>query len=72
MIVLVGLIWAVYRAIMYYGYLNLGIVFTTMLFILSPVFLLVFAVVFLKEKLSLKQVIITAIIVACVAASLFV
>lgn len=66
MVLIVGLIWILYRAIIYYGYLNLGIVFTTLLFILSPVLIFLFAVVFLKEKPTLGQVISTIIILICV------
>jgi drug/metabolite transporter (DMT)-like permease len=67
MIAAVGLIWALYRAIVYYGYINLGIIFTTTLFILSAVFIMLFAVIFLKEKPTLRQIISAAIIVICVA-----
>jgi len=71
MIFLVGLIWALYRAITYYGYQHLGIIFTTILFILSPVFLFFFAIVFLKEKPTKRQIISTIIIVICVALAVF-
>lgn len=64
-----GVIWVLYRAIVYYGYIQLGIVFTTLLFILAPVFMLLFAVIFLKEKVSLKQIILTGIILACVVSA---
>jgi len=69
MILIVGLIWILYRAIIYYGYLKLGIIFTTLLFILSPVLVFLFAVMFLKEKPTRKQIVSTAIIVACVIAA---
>jgi drug/metabolite transporter (DMT)-like permease len=61
-----GLLWVLYRAIIYYGYMTLGIVFTTILFILSPVFMFIFAIVFLKEKPTLRQIIATAVIFICV------
>lgn len=64
---ILGLIWALYRAIIYYGYEVYGIVFTTMLLILSPVFLFISAIVFLKEKPKLRNIISSAIIVVCVA-----
>jgi drug/metabolite transporter (DMT)-like permease len=66
MLLVIGLTWALYRAIMYYGFEAYGIVFTTTLFILSPVFLFIFAVVFLKEKPKLRNIISSAIIVICV------
>lgn len=65
-LILLGFLWAIYRAIIYYGYLQLGIVFTTIIFILSPVLLFFFAIIFLKEKPTLKQIISTGIILICV------
>lgn len=69
-ILIIGLIWTFYRAIIYYGYQTLGVMFTTMIFILSPVLIFLFAILFLKEKPSKKQVISTAIIALCVVASI--
>jgi drug/metabolite transporter (DMT)-like permease len=71
MFICLGIVWIFYRTIMYYGYDTLGIVFTTMMFILSPVFLLLFARVFLKEKISLRQIISTLIIIGCVILAVF-
>lgn len=71
MIILIGLMWAFYRAIIYYGYETIGIVFTTTIFILSPVLMFIFAVIFLKEKPTLRQIVSTIVIVACVIASVF-
>jgi len=65
-ILIVSVIWVALRLILYYGYLILGIVFTTMLFILSPVLVYIFAGIFLKEKVSLRQVIASIIIIICV------
>jgi len=64
--IILGLMWASYRAIIYYGYEQVGIVFTTLLFILSPVFLFVFAIVLFKERPTLKQTISIFIILCCV------
>jgi len=58
--------WIIYRIILYYGYNSLGIIFTTILFILTPVFTYIFAAIFLKEKITIKQIIATAVIIACV------
>lgn len=68
---LIGLMWAFYRAIIYYGYEQLGIIFTTTLFILSPVFVFLFAIIFLKEKPTKKHIISAVVIVACVLASVY-
>jgi drug/metabolite transporter (DMT)-like permease len=68
-IISIGLMWAFYRAIMYYGFENIGVIFTTMLFILSAVFTFLFAVVFLKEKPTMRQIISTIVIVICVVLS---
>jgi drug/metabolite transporter (DMT)-like permease len=69
-ILVIGLTWVLYRTILYYGYLSFGIVFTTILFILSPVFIFLFAAIFLKEKPTWKQIASAAIIVACVIAAI--
>ena len=69
MIFAVGIIWVLYRAIIYYGYESIGIVYTTLLFILSPVLMILFAVIFLKEKPSWRQIISTIIILVCVIAA---
>ena len=61
-----GIIWVIYRLILYYGYLTYGVVFTTILFILSPIFIFLFARIFLKEKLKLRHIIAAIIIIACV------
>jgi drug/metabolite transporter (DMT)-like permease len=66
LIFLTGIIWVIYRIILYYGYEIYGIVFTTILFILAPVFIYAFAKVFLKEKLTLRNIISSAIILICV------
>lgn len=66
MIFIGGIIWTIYRIIMYYGYATVGIVFTTMLFILAPIFIYLFAWIFLKEKIEWKQIISSVVIVICV------
>jgi len=64
---IVSLIWIVYRAILYWGYSSLGIIYTTMvLSLLSPVLVFIFARIFLKEKLTLKYIISAVIIISCV------
>ena len=65
-IFIIGVLWVVFRVIVYYGYLALGVVFTTLLIMLGPVFVYLFARVFLKEKLELRNIIAAIIIVACV------
>lgn len=70
LILLSGAIWVAYRWILYYGYLALGIVFTTILFILGPVFIFLFARIFLKEKITSRQIIASAIIILCVIAAI--
>jgi len=65
-----GITWTIYRVIMYYGYQTLGIVFTTMLFILAPIFIYLFAWMFLKEKIQWKQIISSIIIVACIVTAI--
>ena len=66
MILAVNIIWVIYRVILYWGYLAYGVVFTTMLFILAPVFIYIFARIFLKEKIELRNIIAAMVIVICV------
>ena len=65
-IFIIGVLWVIFRVIVYYGYLALGVVFTTLLIMLGPVFVYLFARVFLKEKLELRNIMAAIIIVACV------
>lgn len=69
---LIGLVWIFYRVIIYYGYTNIGVVYTTLLFILSGVFIFLFAIAFLKEKPKARQIVSAVIIVICVALSWFI
>lgn len=61
-----GAVWVIYRVLVYYGYLKLGIIFTTLLVMLGPVFIYIFAHFFLKEKMNWKNFLVSAIIIASV------
>ncbi len=65
-ILLVGAIWVTFRVIVYYGYLHLGIIFTTLILMLGPILIYAFAKLFLKEKLHWKNILASVIILACV------
>lgn len=67
-----GAIWVAYRLILYYGYLVYGVIVTTILFILAPIFIFLFARIFLKEKITLKHIISSIIIVVCVIAAIII
>ena len=71
MIFLIGISVTTYRLTIYYGYILLGISFTTLLFILAPIFIYLFAAIFLKEKITLRQIISSIIIVICVIIAIF-
>ena len=71
MILATSLIWVLYRVIVYYGYLNLGIIFTTTIFMFSPVLMFLFAVIFLNEKPTLRQAISTFLIFICVVLAVY-
>jgi drug/metabolite transporter (DMT)-like permease len=65
-ILIIGALWVLFRIIIYYGYLSLGFIFTTLIIMLSPIFVYAFAKIFLKEKLEKRNIIAAIIIVACV------
>ncbi len=67
---IVAAIWVFYRVLLYYGYSIYGVVFTTILFILAPVFIFLFARIFLKEKINIRQIISAIVIVACVVVAI--
>jgi len=66
MILATAVIWIIYRAVVYYGYLNYGIIFTTLMIMLGPIFIYLFAYLFLKEKITLRNMIAGIIILGCV------
>lgn len=69
----ISIIWVFYRIILYYGIENYGIMLTTIIMsILTPVFIFIFAAVFLKEKIKMKHIISAVIIVICVIGSLII
>lgn len=70
-ILAIGILWVLFRVIVYYGYINLGVIFTTLIIMLSPVFIYFFAYVFLKEKLKLKNVLSAIVILLSVLYATF-
>lgn len=71
-ILLAGFIWVFYRVILYTSYTVLGVVYSTLIFSLSAVLIFIFAVIFLKEKPNIRQIISAVVILACVIASFFI
>ena len=67
-----GLSWVLYRIILYMGYGSYGVILTTIIFILTPVLIMLYAVFLLKEKFSLKQAISAIVIIACVVGAILV
>ena len=65
-ILLIAGVWIVYRVAIYFGYLNYGIIFTTLITMLSPLVIYLLASRFLKEKLNWKNIVSSIIIVLCV------
>jgi drug/metabolite transporter (DMT)-like permease len=65
-ILAIGMLWVLFRVIVYYGYINLGVIFTTLVIMLAPIFIYLFAYIFLKEKLKPKNIIAALIILASV------
>ena len=65
-IILIGVIWVIYRIVAYYGYLNIGIISTTLILMFGMVLTYIFAKIFLKEKISTRNIIASIIILACI------
>ncbi|MBU2104696.1 MAG: DMT family transporter [Nanoarchaeota archaeon] len=65
-ILILGAIWFIYRVVIYYGYLNLGVIFTTLMLMLGPIFIYIFAWKFLKEKLDWRNIVAAIIIIGCI------
>ena len=61
-----GAIWVIYRVMVYYGYLYLGVIFTTLMIMIGPLFIYLFAWKFLKEKLNWKNMVAAGVIILCV------
>lgn len=71
-LVLIGVVWVIFRVSMYWGYQELGVISTTLIMMLAPIFLYGIAYFFLKEKIKWKNFVAAMIIVACVAYALLV
>ena len=67
-----GLGWVLFRGLLYYGYTIFGVVFTTLIFMLTPIFIYSFSKIFLKERISKRNIYASIIIVTCVAYALWV
>ncbi|VVB83071.1 EamA-like transporter family protein [uncultured archaeon] len=67
LILITGAVYVGYRVATYYGYLNYGIILTTLITMLAPIVVYILANRFLKEKLSWKNILSSAIILGCVA-----
>jgi drug/metabolite transporter (DMT)-like permease len=65
-VLITGFVWVAYRTIVYYGYLTLGVIFTTLIIMLGPVFVYLFARIFLKEKIDKRNIWASVVIIACV------
>jgi len=65
-LVMVGIIWVLYRVVAYYGYLKIGIVSTTLILMLGAVLTYVFAKIFLREKINKRNIIASIVILACI------
>jgi len=59
-------VWVIYRVIVYYGYVNMGVISTTAIIMLGPIFIYLFAWKFLKEKLTWRNIIASFVILGCV------
>ena len=65
-VLVVGILWVIYRIIIYYGYVKLGVIFTTLLIMLSPIFIYILAWKFLKERPDWRNIVGAIIILGSV------
>jgi drug/metabolite transporter (DMT)-like permease len=63
---LVGICWVIFRVATYYGYLFFGVISTTLILMLAPIFVYLFAHKFLKEKTEWRNIVAAIVIVGCV------
>jgi drug/metabolite transporter (DMT)-like permease len=63
---LTAAVWVAYRVSIYFGYQNYGVIFTTLIIMLGPIFIYILANRLLKEKLNWKNIISSVIIIGCV------
>ena len=66
MVLITGIAWVVYRIAIYFGYMKYGVTFTTLITMMGPIVIYIFANRFLKEKLNWKNIVSSLIIIACV------
>ncbi|MEK6840666.1 MAG: DMT family transporter [Nanoarchaeota archaeon] len=69
-IFLTGFVWVVYRIVVYYGYLKVGVIFTTLMLMLGSVFIYAMAYFILKEKLSWRNLVASLVVIASVVYAL--
>jgi len=61
-----AVLFIIYRIIIYTGYTSLGIVQTTLIIMLGPIFIYIFAHKFLHEKMNWKNIVASVVILLCV------
>ena len=66
MIIATGIIWVAYRVIVYYGYIQIGVISTTLILMLGPIFIYALAYFVLKEKISWRNFVTAIVIVASI------
>ncbi len=69
-IIATGFIWFAYRIIVYFGYIHLGVVETTLTIMLGPILIFFFAWKFLKEKITWKNIVATGVILPSITYTL--
>ncbi|MBM3247670.1 hypothetical protein FJZ17_03990 [Candidatus Pacearchaeota archaeon] len=68
----VAFIWIAYRVLLYSSYLTQGVIITTLLFILAPIFIYLFSWKYLREQFNWRNLISSIIIVICVALAMWI
>ncbi|MCA9487618.1 MAG: DMT family transporter [Nanoarchaeota archaeon] len=65
-ILIASIIWIGYRLLLYYGYERLGVIETSLMVMLGPVFIYIFAWKFLHDKPTWKNLLASVVILLCI------
>ena len=63
-----NIFWIARSVLIYYGYVNFGIIFTTLVLMVTPILVYTFTYFILKERLEMRNLVASAVILICLIA----